>query len=432
MNPSRPSVSRDTRVLLTIVVISMATLWILARIRFPDRVPTPNPVPPVLAQFAPPSAFDDIAASVAQVAPIVEPSLLAIDVERRRAEGLSSMTRISASALRFRDDLALVLVGAKSDTEAFEPTVIGAVEVARDRASHLAVIRMPGSIAPPLSIWSPRRLPSPRFLIAAAVSRDGVSLRPVFVGSLREIATPIWPDPIWALPAPTALERGTFVFTTDGALAGLAVERDGQPALVPADSVISMANRLAREGQRPPGRLGIEVQPLTSSITAATGASTGVVVSWVDPQGSAAGSLRVTDIIEQVDGEPTPTLEHWTTSVARLTDGDSLVITARRGQDVREVSLTAGAVAEPADRPVGLMLRTIPKVGAAVVRVESGSAADHSGLRIGDVITIVGDIEAPTATQASRAFATASRDRPIMIGVTRADTHHVFAFERTW
>ena len=66
---NRPSVSRDTRLLLGIVLASIALLWVLARIRFPDRVPTSNPVPPVLAQLAPPSPLDEIAESVAQLQP---------------------------------------------------------------------------------------------------------------------------------------------------------------------------------------------------------------------------------------------------------------------------------------------------------------------------------------------------------------------------
>ena len=43
MEPNRPSVSRDTRLLFAVILISVAMLWVLARIRFPDRPPTPKP-----------------------------------------------------------------------------------------------------------------------------------------------------------------------------------------------------------------------------------------------------------------------------------------------------------------------------------------------------------------------------------------------------
>ena len=429
MQPNRPSVTRDTRLLLAIVLISVALLWVLARIRFPNRVPTPNPVPPVLAQLAPPSAFDDMSATVAQVESRLQSSLLAIEVQRGPAGRHARVTHSRVLALRFRDDLALALIGADSDTDALESTAIAAVEVARDRASHLVVIRVPGSVAPVLSTWSPRRPSHPRFLIAAAASPRGTSLRPVFVGSLDELVSPIWSGSIWALPASAELAAGTLVFTADGAWAGLTIEQDGQPALASADTVIDTAERLAREGQTRPGRLGIEVQPLTPAIAAGTG----VVVTWVDPEGPATGQLAVTDIIDQVDGTVIATPDHWRARVARLTEGESVVLKARRGDAVREVRVTAGAATGPVDkRPLGLALRTIPRLGAAIVRIDPDSAAWDAGLQVGDVLTVVAGIEAPTAAEASGAFATAPPSRPVLIGFTRADAHHVLAMERTW
>ena len=46
VGPSRPRVSRETRLLLTIMFLSLVTLSVLARLRFAGDVPTPNPVPP--------------------------------------------------------------------------------------------------------------------------------------------------------------------------------------------------------------------------------------------------------------------------------------------------------------------------------------------------------------------------------------------------
>ena len=71
MQLNRPAVSRDTRQLLAIVLIALAVLWVFARIRFPNRAPTANPVPPVLAQLAPASAFDDMVGAMAQLEPRV-------------------------------------------------------------------------------------------------------------------------------------------------------------------------------------------------------------------------------------------------------------------------------------------------------------------------------------------------------------------------
>jgi membrane-associated protease RseP (regulator of RpoE activity) len=324
------------------------------------------------------------------------------------------------------------LIGSTSNADWSDPTVVGAAEVARDRASQLVVVRLPGGAAPAVSTWAARRPSYPRFLVAADASSTGVSFRPVFVGSLRAVVTPIWSDALWALPDRIDLAPGTFVFTVDGALAGLVVEHDGRPALAPADAVIGMADRMAQEGQRRPGRLGVEVQPLNDRLAAATGGTIGVVITWVDPHGAAARELRVTDVVESIDGQPTRTLEHWTARVARLAEGESVVIKVRHAGEVRDVRLVARGGTAQADRPLGLTLRTIPRIGAEVIRVEADSSAAFSGLHAGDVLTLVGDIEAPNAAQASRVFAAASRDRPVVVAVTRAGTHRVFVLERTW
>src|SRR5687768_7025191 len=105
MEPNRPSVSRDTRLLFAVILISVAMLWVLARIRFPDRPTTPNIVPPVLAQLAAPSAFDDIAASVAQLDPRLRGSVVALDVRPQSGRLARSASGV-VPALRFRDDLA--------------------------------------------------------------------------------------------------------------------------------------------------------------------------------------------------------------------------------------------------------------------------------------------------------------------------------------
>ena len=53
--------------------------------------------------------------------------------------------------------------------------------------------------------------------------------------------------------------------------------------------------------------------------------------------------------------------------------------------------------AQPASRSLGLTLRARTKIGAEVVRVERGSAADRAGLAVGDVITLVADVSGADA-----------------------------------
>jgi S1-C subfamily serine protease len=307
----------------------------------------------------------------------------------------------------------------------------GGEEIARDPASHLAVVRVPDGAAPAPPIWSPGRFDYPRFLMAADVSGDGISFRPVYVGSLSPLTSPIWAGTIWALPEATEIAPGTFVFTVEGEVAGLVVERDGRHAIVPAGTVVAAADRLAREGPRRPGHLGVQVQALTPALSAATGASLGAIVTWVDPLGPAAKHIEVTDVIEAVDGEAVTTFEHWEARRSRLVEGEGIVLKVRRGGEVRDVPLTAAVVpTPPANRSLGLTLRSIRQVGVEIVRVEPGSTAFRAGLEAGDVITRFGDVDAPSAGQVSRVFAATPDDRPVLAAVTRRSAHLVFALEK--
>lgn len=428
MEFNRPSVSRDTRLLFAVILISVAMLWVLARIRFPDRPQTPSLVPPVLAQLAPPSAFDDIAVSVARLEPRVRAAVIPLEVRRQSARG-SGWASGLVPALRFRGGLAVALM--RPAAGAPEATPTSGAEIARDPVSHLAVIRVPEGAAPALPNWSPRRFDYPRFLLAADVAREGTSLRPVFVGSLSPFSSPTWPGPIWGLPGSTGIGAGTFVFTVDGEVAGLVVERDGRHAIVPAAIVVAVADRLAQEGPGRPGHLGIQAQALTPGLAAATGASQGAIVTWVDPLGPAAMHIEVTDVIEGVGSEAITTLEHWEARHSGLVEGDAVVLTVRRSGEVRDVPLTVAAVPAPAGSPaLGLTLRAVRGAGVEIVGVGPGSAAFRAGLEAGDVITRFGEVDAPSAAQVARVFAAAPEGLPVLAGVTRGTAHLVVALER--
>jgi hypothetical protein len=430
MDSRRPSIPRDTRVLLAVVVISVSVLWVLARLRFPDRAQTPNPVAPVLAQLAPPSAFEDITASVAQTAPRIQSWLASVERPRSAAPGAQPRPPYLA-ALRFRDDLAMTLLPDEPSVRTdLSPSGTVAGELARDPVSRLAVVRLPAQDVPALSMWSPRRTEYPRFLFAADVSPQGTSLRPVFVGALYWTVSARWATSIWALPGPVGLLPGTFVFTAEGQLVGVAAEQDGRPAIVPGERLVEIASRLAQRGTTGAATIGVQVQPFTPPLSAALGANSGLVVAWVDANGPAAGQLAPTDVIERVDDRPLTTMEQWEAREASLTDGESVTLTARRNGEVRHLTLTARSVtAASATRPLGLTARAVRGAGSEVMRVDPDSAAMRAGLLPGDLITLAGDTNAPTPSQVSRAFAAAG-DRATVAAVTRGITHFIVTLDK--
>lgn len=426
--PYRPRVSRETRLLLTTALLAVAALWVLARIRFPDRPTTPNPLPPLLTQLASRPKLDDLASEISQIQARLEPSLVVLNASSAALAAVRRGVSYPVAALRIRDDLAVTLLPSDTNHEALGGQNI----VARDSASGLTVVRVPNEtpVSPPAH-WSPRRLQQPRYLIASNVSRERVSVRPVFVGSLEPVSSPLWPEPVWSVPVGTDLDPGAFVFTNDGELAGLVVMNSGERTIVPGALLVAEADRLLNRPRQPAGAIGVHVQPLTPALVAATGASAGVVVTWVDVNGAAAATLAVGDVIEAVDGLPMSTQQHWDVRLARLVAGESVTLRLRRHGELQEAQLVALPRAAALDIPtLGLTMRRAPEIGAEIVRIDRASVADRAGLQPGDVITLVGDVRAPTPAQVTRAFASAREGQSILVAVTRGDTHHVMILEK--
>lgn len=422
MERRRPRVSRETRQLLAIVAVSVAILWGLARLRYPHDAPTPNPVPPVLAQLVPASPFDTITTSIADVMPQIEPLVMMLTFR----DQVTGASRVRAG-LGFRDGFALTIA---PDGESLEPSE-GADVMAVDRASRLAVVRVPSAGRLPLRMWTRPRTAGGRYLVAADVSSGELLLRPVFVGPLGAFHRPAWRSDLWSLSEGTAVADGTLLFALDGSLVGMAVTGQDWRAVVPAEALITSAASLAETASPAHGgELGVEVQALSPALQSAMGTAAAVAVAWVDPDGPAAGQLAAADILQQIDDQPLTSLDDWRARVERLNAGDSVRVRLQRKGEVLDATLTARErPAEPASQPLGLRLRTRPRVGAEVTAVDDRSAASRAGLRPGDIITRFGDNSAPTAEDVRRVFA-AEGTAPVLAAIGRGDKHLLVAIER--
>src|SRR5436189_379664 len=105
----RPRISRETRRLLMTACVAVLTLWVLARIRFPDRAATPNPMPPLLTQLASPPRFSDLALAMDAMRGRLAPLLVAVASSGGDdAEG--EPTGASLPALRIDDDVAVAIL----------------------------------------------------------------------------------------------------------------------------------------------------------------------------------------------------------------------------------------------------------------------------------------------------------------------------------
>jgi hypothetical protein len=375
----------------------------------------------VLAQLAPASPLESFAGAVRDLEPKILPTLVVLSG--------NSDDRDAAIGLRLPDGL----VATFADVAAWEHDA--GLLIARNDATGLSIFPAPASEFPtvlrPWTHWTPN--PASRFLLAAESSRGRLFLRPVFIGSFRAMPWAPWGAEVWALPPDARIRPGTFVFTTEGSLAGAAVSIGGGTALVPAHALTSAAVQLAAERPEPPGYLGVAVQPLTPSLREALQAESGVVVTWVDPDGPAAGHLRSTDVVEQFNQARPDDQLAWDTITSHVRSGADVLLKVRRGGRVQDVTVRAAEGRRvPQPRSSGLTLRSRPGAGAEVIDIGDGSPADHAGFQAGDIVTRIADRQAPSPAVVSRVLAATPNGAYAVFVVRRGSTHRVLALERTW
>jgi hypothetical protein len=411
--------SRETRHLLMAATIALVLLWVLARIRFPERPITPNPIPPLITQLSGRPGYADLASEVARAQSRLSGSLVQIP--------RAAFPRDGGIALRLRGESAIALMSDAERAAADDPSSLVAV----DRPTGLTVLRVQaGSPVLGPAPWAPDRLDVPRYFLAAVSASDsaGVALRPVYVGSLQPSMSPAWSGPIWRIPPSTEVVAGTWLFTGEGELAGLVTTDAGAAAIVPGEILLSDAQRLVeRRDAAAAGELGFSAQALSPQLSAATGASSGVIVTYVHPRGPAATKLGIGDVIETIGGVPIESINQWQVAAGRLAAGDLVELGVRRREEFRMLALTAAPAKTAAREELGLTLRWVANIGTEVVRVDPGSAAGIAGVRAGDVVTAFGSIARPTPAQIRRTFAAASPERPIILGLARGETHQVTA-----
>jgi S1-C subfamily serine protease len=173
--------------------------------------------------------------------------------------------------------------------------------------------------------------------------------------------------------------------------------------------------------------LGIAVQPLTTSMAEATGASAGVMVADVDANGPAAGILKPGDVITGVDGATIASPDALIFSIAGHAPGDAIRLGVVAAAAAREVTVTGTRISPSiqADAPRGgTVFTTVRGIGTRIAVATEGFAA--LGLAAGDVIIAAGDLDHPNASQLRRLLST-SRSRSILAVVRHGTAQRVVA-----
>jgi serine protease Do len=230
------------------------------------------------------------------------------------------------------------------------------------------------------------------------------------------------------------LPPGAAVFDLDGQFVGLATRSGALITLVPGESVRALAQQ-AHEAPARPGDLGIDVQALTAVLARASGAESGVMISYVDPRGPAAGELASGDVIRSIDGINVTTTGGFQQLVSTRQPGKEVVIAGvRQGKGievtVRAVEAGLRSASVPSDTDPGVVLRAVPNVGLEVVALEPGAAAARAGLQPGDIVVAVDGRATTERDVLTRAFRTAASGAALLLTVRRGTGHRVVALEK--
>lgn len=420
---------RETRLLLATIGVSVAMLLLLARFRFPEESGrgAAEPAAAPLERLAARATFDELASTMADLERRIASRVEVVRIQPDRAAGSF------APAPRLTPDRGVIVLGPGEQLAgggSGAPLVIG-----RDAVRGLAVIALP---ARPDDLVTPRAGPpraGPRYVAVVEATSHGPTIRPVYVGRVDLIQDPGVSAPLLSVAAQQqALPPGAAIFALDGQFIGLASASGGTVTIVPGESLRELALQ-AHDAPARPGDLGIEVQPLTRALSRASGAESGVMVSYVDPRGPASGLLNSGDVIRSIDGVNVTTAGGFQRLASSRQPGKAVGIAGiRQGKPIEvtlraiEAGLSQRTVASATDP--GVVVRAVAGVGLEVVAVEPASAAARADLRPGDLIVALDGRAAPDAGAFTAAFRQAAGGAALLLTVRRGTDHRVVALEK--
>jgi serine protease Do len=321
-----------------------------------------------------------------------------------------------------------------------------------DAVTDIALLKIPASNLPVLRLGSSQAVSVGDAVIAIG-NPFGLG-QSVSAGIISARARMLEDDPyIDFLQTDAAINRGNSggpLLDTDGTVVGVTSAifspSGGSVGLgfaIPAETVAAVVRQLEAHGRIERGYIGISGEALTPLLAKALGmkAPTGVLVTAVDPQGPAVGTLAVGDVLLSI-GPSTVTFKDLTKITARLAPKTLVVASILRGRKQESVGLTIGRLPDPPADPaltgdqdtwvpalrlgVANTTEEIRKTikasdepsGLIVTQLRPAGAGALAGLKVGDLITHAGTKQlAAVADLAS--VAAPSPQAPLLVRVVR-------------
>src|SRR5450631_3110234 len=334
-----------------------------------------------------------------------------------------------------------------TDGRELPATIVGAdaltdIALLKVEAGHLPVLRLGSSTA--VSVGDPVIAIGNPFGLGQSVSAGIVSAR----------ARTLEDDPyIDFLQTDAAINRGnsggpllalsgtvvgvtSVIFSPSGGSVGLGFA-------IPAETVAAVVGELERHGRVERGYIGIYAQALTPVLATALGMKTpiGALVTALDPQGPAVGTLWIGDVLLRIDSIPV-TFKDLSKITARLAPNALANVTVMRAGTQQVVALKIGRLPDPISNPAltGGQDTWVPALGFVVAdttteirkaikandepsglivtQLRPAAPGALAGLKGGDLITHVGTTQLAAPADIA-AVTRPSRQVPLLLRIVR-------------
>jgi serine protease Do len=230
------------------------------------------------------------------------------------------------------------------------------------------------------------------------------------------------------------------IFTTSGAFAGISFA-------IPIDEAMRVQEQLRASGRVVRGRIGVTIGAVSREVAEAIGLGKpqGALVTAVDPDGPAAkAGVEAGDVVLRFDGRPIESQSDLPRIVGGTKPGNKATMNVWRKGAARDLQVTVVEMAQEqqaakrGDAPprstapanaLGLTVSDVPAEklkelgvrGAVQVDAVDGPAAG-AGLRQGDYIVSLNNVDVVNARQFNEQVAKLDRKRNVALLVRRGDS----------
>jgi serine protease Do len=214
---------------------------------------------------------------------------------------------------------------------------------------------------------------------------------------------------------------------------------------IPMDEAIRVSDQLRANGRVSRGRIGVQIAPVTKEVAESIGLTKaqGVLVRGVEDASPAEkAGIEAGDIITRFDGKPIDKPADLPRAVGNTKPGSKVGVTVFRRGALKDLNITVAEVeaekvaASATEKKAlvasaqqwGLTVSDLTDAQRRELRVRGGvrvdaaaDAAARAGIREGDLILAIANIEVTSLKEFERILARVDKSRPVSVLIRRGD-----------